>query len=43
LSFMFACRKEKVCDELAIVIRPQDYERLDRLEIQSFLTSLKPS
>jgi len=43
LSFMFASRSNKVCDELRIVLRPQDYERLDRLELQAFLTSLKPS
>lgn len=43
LSFMFASRTNKVCDELRIVVRPQDYERLDRLELQAFLTSLKPS
>ncbi|ORL74641.1 hypothetical protein A5N71_19155 [Prescottella equi] len=43
LSFMFASRTRKVCDELRIVVRPEDYERLDRLELQAFLTSLKPS
>jgi len=43
LSFMFASRKEKVCDELRIVVRECDYGRLDRLEIQSFLSSLRPS
>lgn len=43
LSFMFASRTNKICDELRIVLRPQDYERLDRLELQAFLTSLKPS
>jgi len=43
LSFIFASRKEKVCDELRIVVHPKDFERLDRLELQSFLTSLKPS
>ncbi|MDX1882707.1 macro domain-containing protein [Mycolicibacterium sp. 120270] len=43
LSFMFASRKSRVCDELRIVLRPQDYEKLDRLELQAFLTSLKPS
>jgi hypothetical protein len=43
LSFMFASRSNKVCDELRIVVRPQDYERLDRLELQAFLTSLRPS
>lgn len=43
LSFMFASRKSLVCSELRIVLRPEDYEKLDRLELQSFLTSLKPS
>lgn len=43
LSFMFASRKEKICDELRIVVRDRDYEKLDRLELQSFLSSLRPS
>jgi hypothetical protein len=43
LSFMMASRKARVCDELRIVVRPQDYERLDRLEVQSFLSSLRAS
>jgi hypothetical protein len=43
LSFMLASRKEKVCDELRIIVRPTDYNRLDRMEIQSFLSSLRPS
>jgi hypothetical protein len=43
LSFILASRSEKVCDELRVVVRPQDYARLDRLEIQSFLASLRPS
>jgi hypothetical protein len=43
MSFMLACRSEKICDELVIVVRPEDYERLDRLEIQAFLKSLRPS
>lgn len=43
LSFMFASRREKVCDELRVVVRPQDYEKLDRLELQSFLSSLRSS
>jgi hypothetical protein len=43
LSFMLASRKEKVCDELRIFVRPADYDRLDRMEIQSFLSSLRPS
>lgn len=43
LSFIFASRQQLVCEELLIVLRPEDYERLDRLELQEFLTSLKPS
>lgn len=41
LSFMFASRKERVCDELVIVVRPDDEKRLDLLEIQEFLKSLR--
>lgn len=43
LSFMFASRGAKVCDELRIVVRPEDYKTLDRLELQSFLSSLRLS
>jgi len=43
LSFMFASRSTKVCDELRIVVRPDDYKKLDRLELQSFLSSLRSS
>lgn len=43
LSFMFASRGAKVCDELRIVVRPEDYKKLDRLELQSFLSSLRSS
>ena len=43
LSFMFASRKHKISDELRIVVRPTDYDRLDRMELQSFLSSLRPS
>ncbi|HEY9278936.1 MAG TPA: macro domain-containing protein [Eoetvoesiella sp.] len=43
LSFMFASRSAKVCDELRIVVRPDDYNKLDRLELQSFLSSLRAS
>jgi hypothetical protein len=43
LSFMFASRDTKVCDELRIVVRPEDYRKLDRLELQSFLSSLRSS
>jgi len=43
LSFMLASRKEKICDELRIVARTTDYNRLDRLELQAFLSALRPS
>jgi hypothetical protein len=43
LSFMFASRKSKICDELRIIVRPDDYKKLDRLELQSFLSSLRDS
>jgi len=43
MSFMFASRHVKVCDSLDIVVRPEDVEHLDMLEIQAFLTSLKDS
>ncbi|WP_332838065.1 macro domain-containing protein [Sphingomonas sp. MA1305] len=43
LSFMFASRKSRICDELRIVVRPVDYEKLDRLGLQSFLSSLRSS
>lgn len=43
LSYMFASRKRKICDELHIIVRPADYDRLDRMELQSFLSALRPS
>lgn len=43
LSFMFASRTQKVCDELRIVVQPSDERRLDMLELQDFLASLKRS
>lgn len=43
LSFMIASRNQKVCDELRIVVRATDYAKLDRLELQSFLSSLRAS
>lgn len=43
LSFVLSSQKEKICDELRVVVRPEDYEKLDRQELQSFLRSLKPS
>jgi hypothetical protein len=43
LSFMLASRREKICDELRIIVKSSEYKRLDRLELQSFLSSLRPS
>lgn len=43
LSFMLASRQQKICDELRIVVQPALYERLDRLELQAFLSSLRAS
>lgn len=43
LSFMFASREHRVCEELRIVVHPRDYDKLDRMELQSFLSSLRPS
>lgn len=43
LSFMFASRRQRVCEELLIVVRPQDEYRVDMLESQEFLRSLRTS
>ena len=43
LSFMLASRREKVCPVLEIVVSPAQYDKLDKLEIPAFLSSLKPS
>jgi len=43
LSFMFASRRTKLCEGLDIVVSPKMYETLDRLELQSFLGSLRKS
>lgn len=43
LSFWLACRRERVCGELRIVMWPTDYDQLDHREIQSFLASLGKS
>jgi Domain of unknown function (DUF6430) len=43
LSFMIASRGQKVCDELRIIVIPEDYKKLDRLELQSFLSSMQAS
>lgn len=43
LSFMFASRGSRVSEELRIVVQKADYKKLDRLELQSFLSSLRAS
>lgn len=43
MSFMFASRTQRVCDRLRVVVHPRDFDRLDRLELQAFLSSLRPS
>jgi hypothetical protein len=40
LSYIFASRREKVNEGLDIVVRPQDVQGLDMLELQAFLKSL---
>ena len=43
LSFMLASRRSRVCERLDIVVREEDVDKLDMLEIQAFLSSLRPS
>ncbi|ECK9471415.1 macro domain-containing protein [Salmonella enterica subsp. enterica] len=43
MSYIFSSRYKKICDELRIVVRASDYEKLDRMELQSFLSSLRKS
>lgn len=43
LSFMLASRETRICEELRIVVQPEEYRKLDRLELQAFLSSLRPS
>lgn len=43
LSFLLASREAKVADELRIVARPEEFDRLDHLEIQAFLSAMKKS
>lgn len=43
LSFMFVSRKQKVSDELTIVVPESTFKKLDRLELQAFLSSLRSS
>jgi Domain of unknown function (DUF6430) len=40
MSFVFASRREKICDGLRIIVRPTDYVNLDAIELQDFLDSL---
>lgn len=43
MSFMFASRTQKVCDELRIIVPANEFDRLDRLELRAFLSSLRRS
>lgn len=43
LSFIIASRGKKVCDELRIVALPDQYDRLNHLELQAFLSGLSRS
>ncbi|WP_368865150.1 macro domain-containing protein [Stenotrophomonas maltophilia] len=43
LSFMFASRKKKVSDQLTVVVPPAVFKKLDRLELQAFISSLRGS
>ncbi len=43
LTFMFASRHQKVSDELTVVVPEPFFKRLDRLELQAFLNSLRSS
>jgi hypothetical protein len=43
LSYMFASRHLKVNEGLNIVVRPEDVQNLDMLELQAFLKSLRLS
>jgi hypothetical protein len=43
LSFMFASRQRRVCERLDVVLRPIDEKKVDMLEIQAFLKSLRRS
>jgi hypothetical protein len=43
LSYMFASRIETVACRLSIVVRKVDVAKLDMLELQAFLKSLRPS
>ncbi|MGW6731625.1 macro domain-containing protein [Streptomyces sp. NPDC055013] len=40
LSFVTRSRQSVVCKELTIVVRPEEYERIDMLELAAFLRAL---
>lgn len=40
LSFMARSRLQAVCRELVVVIRPQDADKVDLLEMRAFLIAL---
>jgi hypothetical protein len=42
-SFILASRQSRLCGELRIVVQDETYKTLDRLELQSFLSSLRIS
>jgi len=41
MSFIFASRGERICDELRIVVQKSEFSNLDRAELHSILHSLK--
>jgi hypothetical protein len=43
LSFLLASREAKVAGELRIVARPEEFDRLDHLELQAFLSAMRTS
>ncbi|QER94233.1 hypothetical protein FLG15_08940 [Xanthomonas phaseoli pv. dieffenbachiae] len=43
LTFMFASRQRAVSDELTVVVPEDSFKKLDRLELQAFLSSLRSS
>ena len=43
LSYIFASRIGRITDELRLVVKESDFQKLDRLELQAFLSSLKGS
>ena len=43
LSFVLASRREKICNGLDIIVRPNDFGGINGFEIQAFLDSLVPT